>query len=171
METLEQKARERKTSSNYCAKFPVSSEMDLHDSLTSSQISKFEDFEAAAGAKKNTSHNPSEYFLRGVEKWQQLSPKQKIKYLIKMRVQTSQERKTRELAMKKNSRENPLQNIRSRKLRPKRKVILVEPSSRILRPKMIARRPTPLPSPRKRQENRSKTLPKYVPYRQKSSKL
>nr|XP_016929764.1 uncharacterized protein LOC108009714 [Drosophila suzukii] len=169
--------------------------MDLDDSLTSSQISKLEDSQSAAGAKRKISHSPPESFLRDFKKWQgmssvdletekklkrkatkawhQLAPKLKVKYLIKIRVQTSQERKIRDLKLKKLSKEKPLQNgvMRSSKLKLKRKVILVEPSLKILRPKMIARRPTPLPSPRKRKENRSKTLPKYVPYRQKSSKL
>ncbi|XP_037713271.1 uncharacterized protein LOC119549354 [Drosophila subpulchrella] len=169
--------------------------MNLDDSLTSSQIGKFEDSQSAAGPKTKISHSPPEYFLRDFKEWQgmssvdletdkkllrqatkawhQLPPKLKVKYLIKIRVQTSQERKIKDMKVKKTYKEKPLQNgvLRSSKFKRKRKVILVEPSLKILRPKMIARRPTPLPSPRKRKENRSRTLPKYVPYRQKSSKL
>ncbi|KAH8358195.1 hypothetical protein KR084_007566 [Drosophila pseudotakahashii] len=168
--------------------------LDNLDSSTSSQISKsktkislfgqgrkpislpkdfLKDFCVWQGAKAADLQTDKNLLKKTIKMWHQLAPKCKLQYLIKKRVQASQKRKLMELALKKRSKGKPLQDgiMRSNKLKPKRKVILVEPSLRTVRPKMIARRPTPLPSRRKRRENRSKRLPKFVPHRQKSSEI
>ncbi|XP_016976534.1 uncharacterized protein LOC108042649 [Drosophila rhopaloa] len=168
------------------------SEMDLEDNLdssTSSQISKSKESSSALGNKRvlytpfklffrdfliregrNPERNSSKKLLKkALKAWRQMEPRKKLLYQIMMRVQIAKERKVRELALKKNPKDKPMQDgiesIEKRKL--KRKVILVVPSLRSMRPRMVARRPTPLPSPQKREKNRSKRLPKYVPYRQK----
>ncbi|XP_070068599.1 uncharacterized protein [Drosophila takahashii] len=168
--------------------------LDNLDNSTSSQISKSKEKSSLFGQGREPISLPKDFLKdffvwhgvkaaqqqtdknnqkKAIKMWHQLAPKYKLQYSIKKRVQASQKRKLMELALKKRSKEKPLQDgiMRSNKLKPKRKVNLVEPSVEIVRPKMIARRPTPHPSPKKRKENRSKRLPKFVPYRQKSSEI
>ncbi|KMY94640.1 uncharacterized protein LOC27208753 [Drosophila simulans] len=128
---------------------------DNADSSTGSQIGKQKDLKspkrAMDGVTKKTKKNLP-------KKTTMARSKLKIKALIKKRVQMAQKRK---LALMTSAKDKSLQ------LKSKRKVIVVEPSSKSMRPKMISRRPTPLPRPRKKRESRATTLPKYIPLCQK----
>ncbi|XP_043642840.1 uncharacterized protein LOC122612974 [Drosophila teissieri] len=149
--------------------------MDLEgkgDSSAGSQISKPEDLKSPKGTRNLMTKKTKKNLLKKATKaGPQLAKHLKIKCMIKERVKLAQERKFKELALKKYAKDKPLQDgiMRSDKLRSKRKVTLVEPSLKSIRPKMLARRPTPLPCTRKRKENRSKTLPKFVPLCQKKN--
>ncbi|XP_033152073.1 uncharacterized protein LOC117135737 [Drosophila mauritiana] len=132
---------------------------DNADSSTGSQIGKQKDLKspkrARDGVTKKTKKNLPK---KATMARSPLTPSMKIKALIKKRVQMAQKRK---LALMTSAKDKSLQ------LKSKRKVIVVEPSSKSMRPKMISRRPTPLPRPRKKRESRATTLPKYNPLCQK----
>ncbi|XP_026835956.1 uncharacterized protein LOC113564256 [Drosophila erecta] len=122
--------------------------------------------------RDNMSENTKTSLLKKATKAGPQLPKNlKVKCMIKDRVKMAQKRKFKELALKKYTKDKSLQNRCSDKLKLKRKVMLVEPSLKSIRPKMLARRPTPLPYPRKRKGNRSKTLPKFVPLFQKKNDI
>ncbi|XP_039480615.1 uncharacterized protein LOC120444751 [Drosophila santomea] len=149
--------------------------MDLEgngDCSASSEISKPEDLKSPKGTRNPMTEKTKKNLLKKATKAEpQLAKHLKIKCMIKERVKMAQDRKFKELALRKFAKDKPLQDgiMRSDKLKSKRKVMLIKPSLKSIRPKMLGRRPTPMPCPRKRKETRSKTLPKFVPLCQKKN--
>ncbi|KAI8039768.1 uncharacterized protein LOC128254460 [Drosophila gunungcola] len=172
----------------------ASSKMELEDnsdSSTSSQISECKDSNSALGSIKNEreSFYPFKLFYRdfgiwegrkpdkklrkkALKAWHNLEPAIKLHYLIMTRVKMTEERKFRALAVKKKTKDKTMQTVLegNDKIKPMRRVIIVEPSWKSVRPRMVTRKPTPLPSAKKRMKNRLKTLPKFVPFSQRKIK-
>nr|DAA02577.1 TPA_inf: HDC06974 [Drosophila melanogaster] len=125
---------------------------------TGSQISKQKDLKSPKRTRDEVTKKTKKKLPKNATMARsQLTPSMKIKAMIKNRVKMTQKRK---LALMTSAKDKPLP------LKSKRKVIVVDPSLKTIRPK-IARRPTPLPRPRKKRESRATTLPKYIPLCQK----
>ncbi|XP_041563688.1 uncharacterized protein LOC108144382 [Drosophila elegans] len=172
----------------------VSSKMELEDnsdSSTSSQISEYKDSNSALLSIKNKreSFYPIKLFLQDFGKWEgrkpdkklrkqalkawhNLEPAIKLQYLIRTRVQMTEERKLRALAVKKKTKDKTMQTVLegSDIIKSMRRVIIEDPSWKSVRPRMLTRKPTPFPSAMKRMKNRSKALPKVVPFNQRKIK-
>lgn len=114
---------------------------DNADSSTGSQISKQKDLKSPKRTRDEVTKKTKKKLPKNATMARsQLTPSMKIKAMIKNRVKMTQKRK---LALMTSAKDKPLP------LKSKRKVIVVDPSLKSIRPK-IARRPTPLPRPRKK---------------------